>query len=458
MNDSMRGGAMAAFATKPGYFPEQSWSNEPPAPEDHPISLKLNPEAIISGAVLDQNGQPLQGLIVELKMLQIRDGLRYWQPMNSTLTSVEGEFRFAELQPGKYSLSTGFQIDGLPDAASSVAFAPVLYPPSSGNEEAALTLAWGDHIEANLTPPAQKLYAVTGHVEGAPSQSIQFEAENSSGGSVSPVVRFNRLSGDFRLLLPSGTYRLTLHCYAAREALFAARQITIGEAPLRNVTIALAPLATIPVEAEYENVKPSSQDTQPPAPSFFNLWLEPAASGSSGIQFHAQSQPSSAAGNPLLSSIPNVEPGRYRLVARPSPPWYVASVTCGALDLTQETLAIAGSAAGCTIHAVLRNDAAALKWAVNAKSPANGSQAMFVFAIPLGNLSQSGIDMQSSFTEGTFEALAPGRYLVIAFDHQQKVPYREADEFQRYLSLGQEVTLTENGKSDVQLNVVTGEP
>jgi hypothetical protein len=459
MNDSTKGGAIGAFATKPGYFPEQSWGNGlgPPVQENHPITLKLNPEAIISGAVLDQNGQPIQGLHVQLKMLRIRDGLKHWQPMNSTLTNVEGEFRFAELQPGKYSLSSGFQVDGLPDAASSVAFAEVSYPPSTGNEEAALTLAWGDHIEANLTPPAQKLYAVTGHVENAPTQSIQFEAENSSGGLVSPVVRFNRLSGDFRLLLPSGSYRLTLHCYAAREALYATRQISINEAPLRNSSIALAPLATISVEAEYENLKPSSQETQPPQPSFLNVWLESADPGGSGKQFHAQPHPSSTPDN-SLQSISNVEPGRYRLVAMPSPLWYVASATCGALDLTRETIDIAGSAAGCTIHAVLRNDSAALKWSVDAKSPANGPQTMHVYAVPLGNLSQPGIEMRTSSTAGTFEGLAPGRYLVMAFDHQQELPYREVDEIQRYLSLGQEVALTQNGTSDVQLNVVAGEP
>jgi hypothetical protein len=38
------------------------------------------------------------------------------------------------------------------------------------------------------------------------------------------------------------------------------------------------------------------------------------------------------------------------------------------------------------------------------------------------------------------------------------LPYREPDLLQRYLAAGKEVTLTANGKSEVQLDVVAGEP
>jgi Carboxypeptidase regulatory-like domain len=458
MNDSGGRDAMTAFATKPGYFESFRSGSKAPGEENHPVTLKLDPEAIVSGAVIDQNGQPLQGMHVQLKMLRVRDGLRRWQGMNSTITNVEGEFRFAELQPGSYSLSTEFQVDGLPDAASSVAFAPVVYPPPSGNEEAAFTLAWGDHFEANLTPPAQKLYAVTGHVEGAPAQPVQFEAESSSGAKISPSVRFNRASGDFRLLLPSGSYLLKLHSYATRDSLFGDRPIVISEAPLRNISISLAPLATIPIEAEYQNVSSTtSQDPQAPQTSFFDLWLEQVDPTGSTNQPHAPPSPVRSQGDQLMS-IPNVAPGRYRLVARPPRPWYLASATCGGLDLTRETIDITGSAAGCTIHAVLRNDSASLRWFIDTKNQTNERQSFLVYAVPLGILSESGIDMRTDFGEGTFESLPPGRYLVIAFDHQEEMPYREPDELQHYLSLGQEVTLGPGGKSDVQLNVATGEP
>ena len=90
----------------------------------------------------------------------------------------------------------------------------------------------------------------------------------------------------------------------------------------------------------------------------------------------------------------------------------------------------------------------ALKWSIRSNSQASRAGPVFVYALPLENLvqSMSGANAQPQTAdlgaEGSFEGLAPGRYLVIALDHAEPLPYREADVAQRYLSLGQEVTLT----------------
>src|SRR5258707_7515873 len=64
-----------AFASKPGYFAEDK---AVPA-QSQPITLKLIPEAIVFGAITDQNGKPLQDLHVQLTMLRVDNGLRHWQ-------------------------------------------------------------------------------------------------------------------------------------------------------------------------------------------------------------------------------------------------------------------------------------------------------------------------------------------------------------------------------------------
>jgi Carboxypeptidase regulatory-like domain len=451
-----------AEVTKPGYFFERRGSSDLTGrgQANQPITLKLVPEAIVFGKVLDQNGQPLQGLRVQLKTLQVHDGLRHWEQRDSTTTNVEGEFRFFELQAGKYSLSTAFQIDGSPDAQSAVAFAPVVYPPLSGSEESSLNLSPGDHVETNLNPPSQSLYPVTGHIEGPAAQGARFEAERSTGGTINPVVRFNRLTGDFRLMLPSGSYRLKLHAFVQREQFFATREISIGEAPLKNLLITLAPLATVPVEIEYQGSNTSSQEAQPPPPFFANVGLEELDPSGLGRTFNAQPpQPSGPVSDSLF--IRDLEPGEYRLTSRPGPPWYLASAVCGNLDLKRDPMSVGGSAAGCSIHAVLRNDSATLHWSVN---PTSQRKQVFVYAMPLDNFVQS-ISMISTqqlaagdVEEGSLEGLAPGHYLVIALDHSEELPYREPDLIQRYLSEGKEVTLSANGKSEVQLDVVAGEP
>jgi len=88
-----------------------------------------------------------------------------------------------------------------------------------------------------------------------------------------------------------------------------------------------------------------------------------------------------------------------------------------------------------------------------------------VIAIPLENVTQPASFAGSqrpataaSPAQGSFENLAPGRYLVIALQHPQQLPYRDATALQRYSSLGKEVTLTASEKSEVQLDAVAGEP
>jgi len=105
--------ATFVMAHKPGYFENAGSAHG----ADGQWLLKLTPEAILYGTVTDANAQPIQRIQVRLRRREVRAGLSYWQDSNATVTNSEGEFRFAELPPGEFSLSTGFLIDGLPDAA-----------------------------------------------------------------------------------------------------------------------------------------------------------------------------------------------------------------------------------------------------------------------------------------------------------------------------------------------------
>jgi hypothetical protein len=462
-------GAGAPTVSKPGYFPKD---NGVP-PQNQPIVLELIPEAIVSGTITDANGQPIQDLRIQLKMLQPRIGLSHWQQIQSTTTNVEGEFRFAGLEAGKYSLATSFHVEGLPEAASSVAFVPTIYPPLQGDgSSGALTLKPGDHIEAQLDPPVEKLYAVTGIVSGPPARGAGFQVETGDGEMVNPPTRFNRESGTFRMMLPSGSYRLILHSAVEGAQLIGIQEISVGHAPLEGVTVNLSPQASIPVEVEFQAVDTGSQDTKDTDPRLVNLFLQDNDSAGpmrifSTLQKRVIDEQVNDSG-PMV--IRNIEPGRYELQADPPPPWYLASASCGNVDLMRDPLVIGVGIAPCTIHAVLHNDCASLKWSIappavaDASDHQGGTGRVSVIAIPLGNLTQSAKFAGSqrpatagSPAQGSFEHLAPGRYLIIALQHLQELPYRDAAALERYLPRGKEVTLTANAKSEVQLDMVAGE-
>ena len=249
------------WATKPGYFNEGTRFFRPSLRNSQaangPVTIALVPEAILSGTVTDENGQPLQGIQVELKQYQVMNGFGRWQTNRQTNTNSEGEFRFADLQAGKYSLSTGFHMEGLPDSRSSVAYVPTQYPPASAAQpSSAVTLTPGQHLEANFSPPVERLYPVTGTVSGTDITSgISFEVETESGQPLNPFTRIDPETGEFRLLLPGGSYQLTVNSYGQPVALRGQQVVTVPQAPVRGVSIALESFATIPVEIETQSVQ-----------------------------------------------------------------------------------------------------------------------------------------------------------------------------------------------------------
>jgi hypothetical protein len=384
------------------------------------------------------------------------NGVRRWNQVTSTLTNAEGEFRFAELVAGKYTLATSFQIDGLPEATTAVAYVPVVYPAASGSEEAALTLTAGDHIEANLNPAMEKLYEVHGRIENPPEQGVNVEVETGSGNRIDPVFRFNTATGEFLLLLPNGAYSLKVRGYGAPPLqLLGTREISISGAGLNGVSIRLSPLATIPVEVEHQIARVSSDSKPAPMPGYWNVSLEATGPDEPPRPFVAAPPQGGALGAPL--TIRDLEPGNYRLQVNTVAPWYVASASCGGIDLTHEFFSVAGSAAGCTMQVVLRDDSASLHWSLGTNNESE-LEPIFIYAIPLENLTQAVANAdqpeKAGAREGSIEGLAPGRYLVLAFDRDQQLAYKEADALQKYSSLGKEVTLTAGSTSEVQLDLV----
>jgi hypothetical protein len=461
-----------AFASKPGYFAEDRGV----LAQGQSVTLQLIPEAIIFGTITDQNGQPIQDLRVQLTMLQVRNGVRRWQTVQVTSTSVEGQFRFAELQAGQYSLATVFRIEGLVEAASSVAFSPVSFPPLTGDGvRGSLTLAPGDHVEANASPAMDKLYPVSGVIHRMAGHGGGF-VETQDGEVIEEPINLNP-SGAFHLRLPSGEYRLKVQsAVEGGQQLKAARDISVGEAPLEGISMTLEPAAILPIEVEYQAVGTGSPNAPSAPPPYLNVLLEDEDPRGPGHSSPAQPLKQPGRAQPLEPGAPmafrDIEPGRYALQSPPQPPWYLASASCGNVDLTRDPLVIAAGTPACTVRMVYRDDSASLKWSASAGESGNGgSGQVYVAAIPLDNLTQPAAEFFPSFSvfsghqvspdstaEGEFKGLAPGRYLVLALRQQQELPYRDPEALQRYLSLGQEITLTRGGKSEVELKIVTGEP
>ena len=166
------------LARKPGFILAQNSQNTPLAPEQTELTIYLVPEALIVGHVTLPGSDGSDKVQVELLRKQVQDGRAHWNPINSTMTRSDGEFRFAELSPGVYKLLTHELLDRDPltfDSRGQLYGYPPVYFPAANNfsSGSAIQLSAGMIFQANFSPTKREYYpvriAVTNVPAGAPS-------------------------------------------------------------------------------------------------------------------------------------------------------------------------------------------------------------------------------------------------------------------------------------------------
>ncbi|HEX4037994.1 MAG TPA: carboxypeptidase-like regulatory domain-containing protein [Acidobacteriaceae bacterium] len=135
------------------------------------LRIELFPEAVLSGTVSDDAGEPIGGAQVSLYRQLQQDGIGHIVTANSTITDDTGTYEFSRLRPGDYYLSVaatpwyafhpGLKMDSsgnpLPSgeqvrSSLDVAYATTFYPNATDSASAApITLNAGDRVQANVS-------------------------------------------------------------------------------------------------------------------------------------------------------------------------------------------------------------------------------------------------------------------------------------------------------------------
>ena len=462
--DGLPAGQTTITVRKPGFFTEEEIH---PAgggqrlattgPNASPIVLKLIPEGVIYGKISKDDGEPIEGLPIQLLVQRLQKGRKVWEERSGATTDEEGMFRIAELYPGNYFLSAGpsrapviFPSKLSHTGAQGI---PVTFYPSGSDLAAAvpIPITPGKRFEVNLSLSPRPFYRVSGMVAGyGQGQYVSLQVLDSTGKSVANNSRFDSASGSFQILsLPAGAYALRADSPGAQGQAVTATVPLIVNSDLSGLHIMLMPTGSIPIRmrliaSRTDSEKLSEQENWSPA----YVQLVSRNNGLTEMRYGAQQV--GERGNPSLQ-LQNIAPGTYEVEINPNGMFYVQSATSGTTNLLESSLSVAPGGSVQPIEIVMRDDVASLSGNVSSDSqPLNAT----VLAIPERSSAQPFLQPADSNGIFQFAFLPPGAYKVLAVDHAEQLEYSNPDVLRKYLSKARETTLSADQAARIDLELV----
>ena len=444
-------------AQKPGYSTQRIGPNTGAGwiqigPNTGAVVVKLVPQNAIYGRVTDASGQAVEHAPIRLTARSVRDGRRLWEQRGMTETDDDGHFRFPNLMQGTYYVAAGPLVaDQLLAAGEKpkTGFAHVYYPGAPDLASALpIQLSGGQQTEADFSLSAVRVYQVSGSITGhLPDQGVGFQLLTSSGEELSLPTSFNMETGTFKLEgLPAGSYIVRAISQVDGQPMRAERQINVA-ANIEDLRLALAPTVSIPIVVRMESRSASNAGSSSRSPERppISVRLLPADANAS------ESFSSVQHGNSAMV-LQNVAPGTYTAELMPQLPWYVQSATYGPSNLLYDDVVVAGGQSY-PMEIVLRDDSASLSGMVKSSDASQPASATVVVVNqPAGKMTPRVV--RGIGSEFSVSGLAPGEYLVFAFDSIDGMEYASAESFAPYASQAAHITLTGNQRGQVSLDLI----
>jgi Carboxypeptidase regulatory-like domain len=456
---------------KPGFFgPQERGSRSMQSVEvgsnGGPVTLKLAAENVVFGRLTDVNGQPVESVSLHLTRRVLRNGVSKLELRSSSTSDDDGTFRFPSLQPGTYYLSAGPDVVRretlFGDASVLRTGWPGLYYPQAPDipSAAPIHLTSGQQVQADMVMNRVPLYTVSGLVAGfLPGQGVSLQVQNSSGDSVGAGVSFHEATGEFEIHLPAGSYQLKAFSQAGEQQLRSDVRITV-EKDLTQLQIALQPAVSILIHARMEDhaqdasqsassrgFVPARGTNEPPPVSVHLISSDPGGSDVYSVNSGTQ--------NNRTLSLRSIEPGRYTAEISPYGGWYVESAQCGNANLLSEDLVVT-IGTSCTLELSLRNDGGTLRAQVEGSQTTGSGMALLVPA--RGRRAPRPMPFYSSDPASPAQVgltgIAPGDYLLYAFDTPEGVEYSNSEVLRSYSSQATPVTINPGQTTKVTTQVI----
>ncbi|MBN9661430.1 MAG: carboxypeptidase regulatory-like domain-containing protein [Acidobacteria bacterium] len=418
-------------------------------------TIRLRPQGVITGRVLEDDGEPAPGAGVIVYRQVFRHGKKRWERINpAAMANEAGEYRISNLSPGTYLLQAhnrrqqanshyGEPAETNPRPAY---FIPA-YHPNSPTQQSATPVQVGVgaelgsidiHLLKVARPPSVHVKGKVTGVPGGPQTVVSVGLNpREEGGLGGRSVSANGPDYAFDLLVPPGEYTIHANVYSGGVEAFGSGTLSVaGDTEGVVVPMSPAPAVTGRILLAEPGVKVKLDGIQ-------ILILE--GDSSDGLAYRTDES-----GRFVLP--PRLHPGRYGVVVLgPLPPGYYArTVKLGGEVIEPEGFEITASA---QLEILLSRTAGSITASVtdDQGTPVPVGVVTLMPEDPRAQLEKKDVDDKGQVH---FTNLRPGKYRLHAWQEMEDDLWHDPEFRKQYDARAAQITVGPSETQSVQLKVI----
>jgi len=431
-----------------------------PGQRTRDLVLRMMPQGVISGHVVDEDGEPVENAQIRAMRYSFVRGKRQMVAPGYGSTDDLGEYRVFRLEPGKYYLSATYRPrnnmmmtqDRNPAESANEGYAPTYFPGTNDPTNAtAIEVSGGALLGGvDLTLRKTRTVRIRGHVvnpagEGLPPWiTIQLVAKEGAFINSPARTQVRGRGGAFELRdLTPGAYVLRTQ-WADENTLRMVRQpIDVGSTNLDDVNVMLTPGLAIKGQVRVDGTAEVNLAS-------VNISLMPQGPMPMGGAFARVKDDATFA-------LENVNADNYTITVRGLPPtFYVKSIRMGDADGLEAGLDLTRGAGGVLDILVSPSGGEVDGSVADPKGqPAPGATVVLV-PDTRHRERQDLFKTAASDTSGHFslKGISPGEYKLFAWEDVEMGAYQDPEFLKPFESRGESVTIREGSHENQQLKLI----
>ena len=429
------------------------------------IVFRLTPHAVVTGRVVDEDGDPVANSQVQLARTSYAQGKKQLSYANGAQTNDLGEYRIFGVAPGKYYLAVNYRpslymnsVDRSAAALSDEEYVPTYYPGTTELSAAAQidVPAGGQLPSISMKLVKMHTMRVRGHVSQAAISgraNISLMLLPRSNDSMNMMMAMNRsrppdAKGNFELTgVAPGSYFLRASVNSGEKGYSVRMPVDVGNTNVENLNVIITPGIPLTGNVRVESDTPQDlTDTR--------VLLRPRDTGIAMF-----SMGSGAVRADGAFKVDDISPDQYTLTLFGMPDgFYVKTVRLGQTEVPPSNVDLSNGAAE-PLSIVVSPKAGQISGAVQNPKTQQAMPGASVVLIPQAKERTDDFSFYKTITTDqfgnfAFKSLPPGDYKVFAWEDLEPGAYYDPEFVKPVDSNGEKVAVTESGKHAVQVTMI----